>query len=199
MSLEYLDTGAATTMLFLLQPEDADSTRIYTCLFLSAGPGQPLPPPAVVAEEVAFHRLVLEEDLGLMGGLESAGLPLDVREELHVPADRLGVALRRALCDFATARRARRRLSSPDQSAGSVGAAGRAAGGWVLVGHPPAGRADPAQPAGRVPALVVGDVARRPHASPSLPLDGVADPHPRRRHGGVTLIRNSPVAHLRQG
>jgi hypothetical protein len=30
-----------------------------------------------------------------------------VREEVHVPADRLGVALRRALCDFTTARRAR--------------------------------------------------------------------------------------------
>jgi hypothetical protein len=101
VSLEYLDTGATTTILFLLQPEDADSTRIYTCLFMSAGHGQPLPLPAVVAEEVAFHRLVLEEDLGLMGVLASAGLPLDVREELHVPADRLGVALRRALCDFA--------------------------------------------------------------------------------------------------
>jgi phenylpropionate dioxygenase-like ring-hydroxylating dioxygenase large terminal subunit len=106
VSLEYLDTGATTTILFLLQPEDADSTRIYTCLFLSAGHGQPLPLPAVVADEVAFHRLVLEEDLGLMGVLASAGLPLDVREELHVPADRLGVALRRALCDFATAQRA---------------------------------------------------------------------------------------------
>jgi hypothetical protein len=56
---------------------------------------------------VAFHRLVLEEDLGLMGVLASEGLPLDVRAELHVPADRLGVALRRALCDFATANRAR--------------------------------------------------------------------------------------------
>jgi phenylpropionate dioxygenase-like ring-hydroxylating dioxygenase large terminal subunit len=100
VSLEYLDTGATTTILFLLQPEDADSTRVYTCLFLSAGPGQALPLPAVVAEEVTFHRRVLEEDLGLMGVLASAGLPLDVRKELHVPADRLGTALRRALCAF---------------------------------------------------------------------------------------------------
>jgi phenylpropionate dioxygenase-like ring-hydroxylating dioxygenase large terminal subunit len=106
VSLEYLDSGATTTILFLLQPEDADSTRIYTCLFLSAGHGRPLPLPAVVAAEVAFHRQVLEEDLGLMGVLASPGLPLDVRAELHVPADRLGVALRRALCDFST-RRAR--------------------------------------------------------------------------------------------
>jgi phenylpropionate dioxygenase-like ring-hydroxylating dioxygenase large terminal subunit len=107
VSLEYLDTGATTTILFLLQPEDADSTRIYTCLFLSAGHGQPLPLPAAVAQEVAFHRQVLEEDLGLMGILASAGLPLDVRAELHVPADRLGVALRRALCDFSAGQRAR--------------------------------------------------------------------------------------------
>ena len=62
--------------------------------------GSRCPMPAVVADEVAFHRQVLEEDLALMGVLGSAGLPLDVREELHVPADRLGVALRRALCDF---------------------------------------------------------------------------------------------------
>ena len=107
VALEYLDTGATTTILFLLQPEDADSTRVYTCLFLSAGHGQPLPSPAVVRAEVAFHRQVLEEDLGLMGVLAGEGLPLDVRVELHVPADRLGVALRRALGDFATAPRAR--------------------------------------------------------------------------------------------
>ena len=107
VSLEYLDTGATTTILFLLQPEDADSTRIYTCLFLSSGYGQPLPLPGVVREEVAFHRQVLEEDLRLMGVLAAEGLPLDVRAELHVPADRLGVALRRALCDFTMARRAR--------------------------------------------------------------------------------------------
>ena len=73
VSLEYLDTGATTTILFLLQPEDADSTRIYTCLFLSSGHGQPLPLPAVVREEVAFHRQVLEEDLGLMGVIASGG------------------------------------------------------------------------------------------------------------------------------
>ena len=107
VSLQYLDAGTATTLLFLLQPEDADSTRIYTCLFLSAGHGQPLPLPAVVTEESAFHRRVLEEDLGLLGVLASSGLPLDVRDELHVPADALGVALRRALGDFASASRAR--------------------------------------------------------------------------------------------
>ena len=37
--------------------------------------------------------------------LAGQGLPLAVRDELHVPADRLGLALRRALCDVVSAPR----------------------------------------------------------------------------------------------
>lgn len=101
LRLEFLESGAVTTILFLLQPEDADSTRIYTCLLLCAGPGQPLPSPETVAEEVAFEQRILGEDLDLQAEMLSAGLPLVMRDELHVRADRLGVALRRALLDFA--------------------------------------------------------------------------------------------------
>ena len=101
LRLEFLESGAVTTILFVLQPEDADSTRIYTCLLLSAGPGQPLPSPETVAEEVAFEQRVLAEDLDLQAEMLSTGLPLVMRDELHVRADRLGVALRRALTDFA--------------------------------------------------------------------------------------------------
>jgi phenylpropionate dioxygenase-like ring-hydroxylating dioxygenase large terminal subunit len=107
LRLEFLDSGAATTILLLLQPEDLDSTRIYTSLFLSAGHGRPLPAPATVAAEVAFTRRVLEEDLRLHAGFVAAGLPLDLRDELHLRSDRMGVALRRALCDFTTAGRVR--------------------------------------------------------------------------------------------
>jgi hypothetical protein len=39
--------------------------------------------------------------LGRTWTLRRTGLPLAMHEELHVRADRLGVALRRALCDFA--------------------------------------------------------------------------------------------------
>jgi phenylpropionate dioxygenase-like ring-hydroxylating dioxygenase large terminal subunit len=106
LRLEFLESGAVTTILFLLQPEDADSTRIYTCLLLSAGPGAPLPSPATVAAEVAFEERVLAEDLQLQATMESAGLPLVLRDELHVRADRLGVALRRALVEFAAASQA---------------------------------------------------------------------------------------------
>jgi phenylpropionate dioxygenase-like ring-hydroxylating dioxygenase large terminal subunit len=107
LRLDVLDTGATTTVLFLLQPEDADSTRIYSCLLLSDGPGRPLPSPAAVAEQVAFEERVLAEDLTLQARMQSTGLPLVLRDELHVRADRLGVALRRALSDFDVATRGR--------------------------------------------------------------------------------------------
>ena len=97
---EFLDTGATTTLLYLLQPEDADSTRIYVRLMLAAGPGQRLPAPATVVEQVALQQQVLEEDIRSQAALQLPGLPLDLRDEVHVPADARGVALRQALCDF---------------------------------------------------------------------------------------------------
>ena len=101
--VEELDGGAVRTVLFLLQPEDADSTRVYTCLLLSGLGGAAAVPPHVVADEVAFEEAVLAEDLALQAVMASTGLPLQLRDELHVPADRLGVALRRTLADFAAA------------------------------------------------------------------------------------------------
>jgi len=43
---------------------------------------------------------VLAEDLALQNTVAMTGLPLDMRTELHVKADRLGVALRRELASF---------------------------------------------------------------------------------------------------
>ena len=97
---EFLDSGATTTILYLLQPEDLDSTRIYVCLLLSSGPGQPLHTPAEVAAELALQKQILEEDVRSQATLAVPGLPLDLRAEVHVAADRLGVALRHALGDF---------------------------------------------------------------------------------------------------
>jgi phenylpropionate dioxygenase-like ring-hydroxylating dioxygenase large terminal subunit len=104
LRLEELGTGAVKTILFLLQPEDADSTRVYTCMLLSGIGGARTIPPDVVASEVAFEEAVLAEDLALQQQMASTGLPLMLRDELHVRADRLGVALRRGLADFAAGR-----------------------------------------------------------------------------------------------
>ncbi|NEK58912.1 aromatic ring-hydroxylating dioxygenase subunit alpha [Geodermatophilus sabuli] len=103
LRLDSPDSGAVTTVLCLLQPEDADSTRVYTRMLMSAGPGERLPGPEELAREVAIQRQVLAEDLDLQARLPQCGLPLGTRDEVHVPADRPGVALRRALCDFAAA------------------------------------------------------------------------------------------------
>jgi phenylpropionate dioxygenase-like ring-hydroxylating dioxygenase large terminal subunit len=100
LRLEELDSGAVRTILFLLQPEDADSTRVYTCLLLRGIDGAAVVPADVVAAETAFEEAVLAEDLAQQATMASTGLPLLLRDELHVPADRLGVALRRALADF---------------------------------------------------------------------------------------------------
>ena len=108
---QFLDSGAATTLLYLLQPEDLDSTRIYTCLLVSDGPGQPLPARDRMAEQIALQRRLLAEDVRSQETLAVDGLPLDLRDEVHVPADRLGVALRLALCEFMAAGR-RQRLAA---------------------------------------------------------------------------------------
>jgi phenylpropionate dioxygenase-like ring-hydroxylating dioxygenase large terminal subunit len=97
---EFLDSGATTTIVYLLQPEDLDSSRLYVCLLLSDGPGRPLPTPATAAAQVALQQQILDEDIRSQAALDLAGLPLDRRNEVHVPADARGVALRQALCDF---------------------------------------------------------------------------------------------------
>ncbi len=96
-------TGASTTAVVVLQPEDADSTRAYGMVLLSAGPGRPLPSPGTVADAVAVEQAMLGEDAAFQVRLRSPGLPLEPRAELHLEADRLGVVLRRALGRFAAA------------------------------------------------------------------------------------------------
>ena len=101
LRLEELDAGAVKTIVFLLQPEDAGATRIYTKMLLHGIGGVAVPPPDVVAAEVAFEVAVLAEDLRLQQAMTVPGLPLRLRDELHVRSDRSGVALRRVLAAFA--------------------------------------------------------------------------------------------------
>jgi hypothetical protein len=88
------------TILFLVLPETDRSTRIYTKMLLHNIGGELRPGPETVAREVAFEEAVLAEDLALQQLVTVPGLPLDLRTELHVRADRLGVAVRRTLTRF---------------------------------------------------------------------------------------------------
>ncbi len=100
LRLEELDAGSVKTILFLMLPETDTSTRIYTKMLLHNIGGELRPGPETVAREVAFEEAVLAEDLTLQAVVTVPGLPLDLRTELHVRADRLGVALRRELTRF---------------------------------------------------------------------------------------------------
>jgi phenylpropionate dioxygenase-like ring-hydroxylating dioxygenase large terminal subunit len=100
LRLEELDAGSVKTILFFAQPESLTSTRVYTKLLLHGIGGVADPSPSVVASEVAFEEAVLAEDLLLQQRMRLPGLPLRMREELHVRADLLGVHLRRILAGF---------------------------------------------------------------------------------------------------
>ncbi|HEX6755296.1 MAG TPA: aromatic ring-hydroxylating dioxygenase subunit alpha [Mycobacteriales bacterium] len=100
LRLEELDAGSVKTILFFSQPETATSTRIFTKMLLHGIGGEARPGPETVAREVAFEEAVLAEDVALQDVVRTTGLPLDMRTELHVRADRLGVALRRELARF---------------------------------------------------------------------------------------------------
>jgi phenylpropionate dioxygenase-like ring-hydroxylating dioxygenase large terminal subunit len=100
LRLEELDAGAVKTILFFAQPESLTSTRVYTKMLLHGIGGVADPGPEVVASEVAFEEAVLGEDLDLQHKMRLPGLPLRMRDELHVRADLLGVHLRRVLAEF---------------------------------------------------------------------------------------------------
>ncbi len=97
LRLEEIDAESVKTILFFALPETDTSTRIFTKMLLHNIGGELRPGPATVAREVAFEEAVLAEDLALQAVVTIPGLPLDMRTELHVKADRLGVALRREL------------------------------------------------------------------------------------------------------
>jgi phenylpropionate dioxygenase-like ring-hydroxylating dioxygenase large terminal subunit len=100
LRLAELDADAVKTILFFVQPETLASTRIYTKLLLHGIGGVSDPGPDLVARELAFEEMVLAEDLALQRSWRLAGLPLRMRDEMHVRADLLGVTLRRTLVDF---------------------------------------------------------------------------------------------------
>jgi hypothetical protein len=100
LRLEELDAGAVKTILFFAQPETLTSTRVYTKMLLHGIGGVERPDAEMVAREVAFEEAVLAEDLALQRVMPNTVLPLNNRDELHVRADRLGVALRRELARY---------------------------------------------------------------------------------------------------
>jgi nitrite reductase/ring-hydroxylating ferredoxin subunit len=100
---EDLADGSVRWAVLLVQPEDADATRIHLGAFVqgAAAPASR----AALAAEVDRLGAELADVVTDRRWTGTAGLPLTLREEVHVATDAPGVALRRVLADFLVAAR----------------------------------------------------------------------------------------------
>ena len=81
---------------FFIQPQSADSCRLFTTLWrddLSGDAGR-------MAEAIEFEVAVLREDLLIQEAFDELVLPLERTAEVHTRADRTTLELRRVLSDL---------------------------------------------------------------------------------------------------
>jgi phenylpropionate dioxygenase-like ring-hydroxylating dioxygenase large terminal subunit len=96
LTIDYVEAGGTNIVGFFVQPEDAETCRIYTMLWRNDLGGDP----DRMAHCVAFEQRILEEDLRIQSRYEHLTLPLDPTAEVHTKADRLTLELRRVLRSF---------------------------------------------------------------------------------------------------
>jgi vanillate O-demethylase monooxygenase subunit len=117
LHLHYPDAGITNVVHFCLQPQDQDTTRVYTRLLRDDLGGDA----ARIADAARFEQAILDEDLALQNLFTIDGLPLsagdgELAEEVSIRADAAGVALRRVLAAFVAraGRYDRRPATAPD-------------------------------------------------------------------------------------
>jgi vanillate O-demethylase monooxygenase subunit len=91
-------TGATLSILFACQPETAQRSRIYKLVARDDLAGDP----RRRAQTVADEDLILREDLAVLERYSAMELHLDPRVEVHTKSDRLSLAWRRVLAEWAT-------------------------------------------------------------------------------------------------
>ena len=84
---------------FFIQPETADSCRLFTTLWRDDLSGDA----ARLADAVEFEVAVLREDLRIQEAFSELVLPLAPGAEVHTRADRATLELRRVLSDLVVA------------------------------------------------------------------------------------------------
>jgi phenylpropionate dioxygenase-like ring-hydroxylating dioxygenase large terminal subunit len=101
LRLDHLDAGGTNVVVLYVQPEDEQSCRLYCALYRDdlGRPGSE-ETRRRMAEAVRHEALILDEDLSLQTRYRDLRLPLDLRTEVHVRADRPTVELRRILADL---------------------------------------------------------------------------------------------------
>ncbi|MEO1060882.1 MAG: Rieske 2Fe-2S domain-containing protein [Actinomycetota bacterium] len=100
MRLAFPLTDQIISILYAMQPESLDSTRIYKLMARNDFGGDP----ELIADMLEFEDRVLDEDLEVLEAYRSKAVHLDPTVEVHCRADRLSLAYRRQL----------RRLVDPD-------------------------------------------------------------------------------------
>jgi vanillate O-demethylase monooxygenase subunit len=90
-------TGATLSILFCCTPETADQTRVYKVVARDDLHGDP----DRIARTVTDEDLILAEDLAILEQYTAMELHLDTRVEVHTRGDRLSLAWRRLLGEWA--------------------------------------------------------------------------------------------------
>lgn len=95
LRIEYLDAGGTNTIAFYVQPEDDDTCRLYAAVYRDD-----LADDEAMAAAVRYEEQIVQEDLDLQVQYRDKRLPLDLRTEVHIQADKPTVELRRILADL---------------------------------------------------------------------------------------------------
>jgi phenylpropionate dioxygenase-like ring-hydroxylating dioxygenase large terminal subunit len=99
LRIDFVEAQGTNVIGFFIQPETADSCRLFTTLWRDDLSGDR----ARMADAVAFEVAVLREDLRIQESFDALVLPLDRTAEVHTRADRTTLELRRVLADLVAA------------------------------------------------------------------------------------------------
>jgi phenylpropionate dioxygenase-like ring-hydroxylating dioxygenase large terminal subunit len=96
LRIDFVEAGGSNVIGFFIQPESADSCRLFTTLWRDDLSGEP----ARMDDAVTFEVAVLREDLRIQEAFDELALPLSRTSEVHTRADRTTLELRRVLSDL---------------------------------------------------------------------------------------------------
>ena len=101
LQIDFLDAGGSNWIAFYVQPENTELCRLYCALYRDdLGGPETAEARRAMAAAVRYEALILDEDLALQTRYPDLRLPLDLRAEVHIRADRPTVELRRILRDL---------------------------------------------------------------------------------------------------
>jgi vanillate O-demethylase monooxygenase subunit len=99
LRIDFVEAGGTNVIGFFIQPETAESCRLYTTLWRDDLGGDAVR----MADAVDFEVAILREDLLVQEAFDQLVLPLAPTAEVHTRADRITLELRRVLSDLVAA------------------------------------------------------------------------------------------------